>query len=104
MEFKYDGGAWPRAGVSLFVDGKKDGEGRVDRTVPMMFSADETCDVGNRLAGLSGLRADRQRVQRRNQMGTDRSGKGRSRPLDRSRGAVATRDGAAVKAFSTGGS
>jgi len=24
------------------VDGKKDGEGRVDKTVPMAFSADET--------------------------------------------------------------
>ncbi len=32
--------------MSLFVDGKKDGEGRVDMTVPMLFSADETCDVG----------------------------------------------------------
>ena len=32
--------------MSLFVDGKKDGEGRVNKTVPMMFSADEICDVG----------------------------------------------------------
>ncbi|HYI94784.1 MAG TPA: hypothetical protein VEX68_14655 [Bryobacteraceae bacterium] len=32
--------------MSLFVDGKKDGEGRVDMTVPMLFSADETCDLG----------------------------------------------------------
>jgi arylsulfatase A-like enzyme len=47
MEFKYDGGGLAKGGaVSLFVDGKKDGEGRVDMTVPMMFSADETCDVG----------------------------------------------------------
>jgi hypothetical protein len=47
MEFKYDGGGLAKGGnVSLFVDGKKDGEGRVDRTVPMVFSADETCDVG----------------------------------------------------------
>jgi len=46
-EFKYDGGGLAKGGtVSLFVDGKKDGEGRVDQTVPMMFSADETCDVG----------------------------------------------------------
>ena len=27
------------------MDGKKDGEGRVDQTVPMMFGTD-TCDVG----------------------------------------------------------
>jgi len=47
MEFEYDGGGLAKGGnVSLFVDGKKDGEGRVDMTVPMMFSADETCDVG----------------------------------------------------------
>jgi len=47
MEFKYDGGGLGKGGtVSLFVDGNKDGEGRVDQTVPMIFSADETCDVG----------------------------------------------------------
>lgn len=47
MEFKYDGGGLAKGGtVSLFVDGKKDGEGRVDMTVPMAFSADETCDIG----------------------------------------------------------
>jgi hypothetical protein len=28
------------------VDGDKDGEARVDMTGPMIFSADETCDVG----------------------------------------------------------
>ena len=47
MEFKYDGGGSAKGGdVSLYVDGKKDGEGRVEQTVPMLFSADETCDVG----------------------------------------------------------
>ena len=47
MEFKYDGGGLGKGGtVSLFVDGKKDGEGRVDQTQPMFFSCDETCDVG----------------------------------------------------------
>jgi arylsulfatase len=30
----------------LYVDGEKVGEGRVETTVPMMFSGDETCDVG----------------------------------------------------------
>ena len=39
---------WCPAGgkVSLYYDGKKVGEGRVERTHPMMFSADETTDVG----------------------------------------------------------
>ena len=47
MEFKYDGGGLAKGGTaSLYVDGKKDGEGRVEMTVPMMFSTDETCDVG----------------------------------------------------------
>lgn len=47
MEFTYDGGGLAKGGaVALFVDGRKDGEGRVQRSVPMLFSADETCDVG----------------------------------------------------------
>ena len=47
MEFAYDGGGLAKGGlVSLFVDGKKDGEGRIDMTIPMVFSCDETCDVG----------------------------------------------------------
>jgi arylsulfatase len=47
MEFAYDGGGLGKGGtVSLYVDGKKDGEGRVEMSVPMLFSADETCDVG----------------------------------------------------------
>jgi len=33
--------------VTLFVDGKKVGEGKVAATQPMLFSGDETCDVGN---------------------------------------------------------
>jgi arylsulfatase A-like enzyme len=48
MEFAYDGGGLAKGGkVTLYVDGKKSGEGRVDHTEPMLFSADETCDLGN---------------------------------------------------------
>jgi hypothetical protein len=32
--------------VTLYLDGKKVGDGRVEQTEPMLFSADETCDVG----------------------------------------------------------
>lgn len=47
MEFAYDGGGLAKGGtVTLYVDGQKAGEGRVDRTEPIIFSADETCDVG----------------------------------------------------------
>jgi len=47
MEFTYDGGGLAKGGaVTLFIDGQKSGEGRVDRTEPMLFSGDETCDIG----------------------------------------------------------
>jgi len=48
MEFTYDGGGLGKGGaVALYLDGAKAGEGRVEGTVPMIFSADETCDVGS---------------------------------------------------------
>ena len=47
MEFTYDGGGLGKGGeVRLFVDGEKVGEGRVAATAAMVFSADDTCDVG----------------------------------------------------------
>jgi arylsulfatase len=47
-EFTYDGGGLGKGGdVVLFVDGKSVGTGRVDATVPLIFSADETTDVGS---------------------------------------------------------
>lgn len=47
MEFAYDGGGVGKGGsVTLYVDGQAVGEGRVERTVPNAFSADETCDIG----------------------------------------------------------
>ena len=48
MEFTYDGGGVGKGGdVKLIVDGEEVGEGRIDNTVPMVFSADETTDVGS---------------------------------------------------------
>jgi arylsulfatase len=48
MEFSYDGGGLGKGGtVDLFVDGKPAGQGRVEATVPMIFSGDETLDVGS---------------------------------------------------------
>jgi len=47
MEFAYDGGGIARGGrVSLFVDGKKVAEGRIDQTEPFAFG-EESCDVGH---------------------------------------------------------
>ena len=48
LEFAYDGGGLGKGGTStLYVDGTQVGEGRVDATVPMLFSADETTDLGS---------------------------------------------------------
>ncbi len=47
MEFAYAGGGLGKGGVAaLFVDGKKVGEGKVDATLAMIFSADDGLDVG----------------------------------------------------------
>jgi hypothetical protein len=48
MEFTYDGGGLAKGGdVALFYDGRPVGEGRVEATQPMIFSADETTDLGD---------------------------------------------------------
>ncbi len=48
IEFAYDGGGLGKGGATtLFVDGNKVGEGRVGLTQAMVFSADETCDIGS---------------------------------------------------------
>jgi hypothetical protein len=48
MEFAYDGGGLGKGGtVNLFLDGETVGEGRVEATVPVLFSADETTDIGS---------------------------------------------------------
>jgi len=47
MEFAYDGGGLGKGGdVTLYVDGEEAGKGRAEATVPMIYSGDETCDVG----------------------------------------------------------
>ena len=47
FEFAYDGGGPGRGGVgTLYVNGEKVAEGRVEQTQAGLFSADETADVG----------------------------------------------------------
>jgi arylsulfatase len=47
MEFAYDGGGLAKGGTAtLYVDGSAVGEGRIAGTEPMIFSGDETTDVG----------------------------------------------------------
>ena len=82
MEFAYDGGGLGKGGtVSLYIDGEKTGEGRVDRTQPIVFSLDDKTDVGSdrctpvsddyglpnqsSTAGSTGFRSTSARTQRR---------------------------------------
>jgi arylsulfatase len=47
LEFAYDGGGLGNGGLAtIYVNDKKMAEGRIERTQPMIFSADETADVG----------------------------------------------------------
>jgi len=47
FDFAYDGGGLGKGGLgTLSVDGRKLAEGRIEKTQPMIFSADETADVG----------------------------------------------------------
>ena len=47
MEFAYDGGGLAKGGtVTLYIDGKAVGNGRLEHTIAMVFSGDETSDVG----------------------------------------------------------
>jgi arylsulfatase len=47
LHFQYDGGGVGRGGIAtLSADGRQIAQGRVDRTVPVRFSLDETFDVG----------------------------------------------------------
>jgi arylsulfatase A-like enzyme len=50
IEFTYDGGGLGKGGdAALYVDGAKVGEGRVEGTHPLLFSGDETTDLGSDL-------------------------------------------------------
>jgi arylsulfatase len=47
VEFDYDGGGIAKGGeFKLFVDGEMADSGRVERTTPFIYSADETLDLG----------------------------------------------------------
>ena len=47
LDFVYDGGGAGKGGMAtLLVNGKPVAEGRVEKTQPNIFSADETADVG----------------------------------------------------------
>jgi arylsulfatase len=51
FEFAYDGGGVGKGGTgTIYVNGEQVAQGRIERTQPAIFSADETADVGIDLA------------------------------------------------------
>ena len=100
MEFAYDGGGLAKGGdVTLYVDGDQVGDGRVEHTVPMVFSGTRrptwaaTAPPGQRRP------RHRQRLHRPGPMGPDRHRRGRRGrgPPDQPGGAPAGGDGAPVR-------
>ena len=60
VEFDYDGGGVGKGGTAtLYLDGDEVASGRVDNTVPGLFSADETTDVAGMIDGRYGVVATR---------------------------------------------
>jgi arylsulfatase len=75
-ELAYDGGGLAKGGdVTLYVDGTPVGTGRVGATQPMVFSADETTDIGYESGTtVTSDYGARQPVHRQDQLGAARSG------------------------------
>ena len=47
LDFKYDGPGMGKSGTgTLAVDGKQVAQGKIEHTIPIRFSLDETFDVG----------------------------------------------------------
>ena len=98
-EFAYDGGGLAKGGnVTLYYDGRSVGSGRVPMTQPMVFSMDETTDIGHESGTpvSRGLQRAREQVHRQDPLGPARRGCRRQRPLHLAGGAPAHRHGAAV--------
>ena len=84
--------------TTLFVDGTKVGSARQEASIPMLFSGDETLDVGVDYGhvGQRRLRTGHQPVHRHRQLGPTRPRCGRSLTSDQPRGPALSRDGEAV--------
>jgi hypothetical protein len=100
MEFAYDGGGLGKgATITLYLDGKPVGQGRVERTRLLVLDGRDHRDrQRRRRLRLPGLRTRQQRVRREGQLGADRprQDRRRSRPPDLARRALPARDGKAV--------
>ncbi len=84
MEFAYDGGGLAKGGnVTLYYDGRPVGTGRMPLTQPMVFSADETTDIGHESGTpvTPDYTSHGSRFTGKHSLGSARRGEGRSRPL-----------------------
>ena len=100
MEFAYDGGGLAKGGgVTLYHDGTAVGTGRVELTQPMVFSADETTDIGYESGTTVSpdYTAHTSRFTGKIALGPARPRRRRPRPLHRPRGAGADRHGPPVR-------
>ena len=101
MEFAYDGGGLGKGGtVTLYVDGDHVRRGPVDATVPLVFSADETCDVGADTASpVSDDYTSAEAASPAPRVGPDRRRRrGREpRPPDHARASTPDRDGTPIE-------
>ena len=105
MEFAYDGGGLAKGGaVTLYYDGTPVGSGRVEHTQPMIFSADETTDIGEETGTTVTRRLHRpdQPVHRQDQLGPTRRRHRRPRSLHRPRRTPPRRHGPPVGASLSG--
>jgi hypothetical protein len=84
MEFAYDGGGLGKGGTAiLYLDGDKLGVGPIAAAVPMLYSGDETCDVGYDSGTPSVTTTPaKTRTSTAHQMGSARLRNRRSRPPD----------------------
>ena len=84
MEFAYDGGGLGKGGtVTLYIDGVAVGDGHIEQTEAFLFSADETCDVGDEYGSPVTTDYAHAQVHRRGRLGGDRPRPRRPQPHDR---------------------
>ena len=93
-EFAYDGGGLAKGGdLTLYYDGRAVGSGRIGLTQPLIFSADETTDIGDDYGmPVSPDYAEREQVQRPDRRRPDRRRRRRPLPPDRPRRSRANRN------------
>ena len=100
VEFTYDGGGLGKGGnAAIYLDGSKVGEGRIDATVPMVFSGgrDARPRQRHRLTGEQRVHVGDEHVHGHRELGAARHRRRRHRPLHHSRGAHEGRHGPPVE-------